>query len=117
MDEKMNRALIVTGASRGIGAATARLAGQRGYSVCVNYRLNRDAADDVPEVSRAASTVSEIVDHDRGLFVRDDTPLDSLLANANLRRFGALMAVDADGRLSGVITVEQLGRALKESTQ
>jgi hypothetical protein len=26
------------------------------------------------------------------------------------------MAVDADGRLSGVITVEQLGRALKEST-
>ena len=31
--------------------------------------------------------------------VRDDTPLDSLLGNQNLRRFGALMAVDADGRL------------------
>ena len=76
----------------------------------------RDRADEVPEVSRASSHVAEIVDHDRGLFVRDDTPLDSLLSNANLRRFGALMAVDADGRLSGVITVEQLGRALKEST-
>ncbi|MCW2978715.1 MAG: Zinc metalloprotease [Solirubrobacterales bacterium] len=78
--------------------------------------LQREAADEVPEVSRTVSLVSDIVDHDRGLFVRDDAPLDSLLANANLRRFGALMAVDADGRLSGVITVEQLGRALKEST-
>jgi Zn-dependent protease len=78
--------------------------------------LQREAADDVPEVSRTVSLVSEIVDHDRGLFIRDDTPLDSLLANANLRRFGALMAVDADGRLSGVITVEQVGRALKDAT-
>jgi Zn-dependent protease len=78
--------------------------------------LQREAADDVPEVSRTVSLVSDIVDHDRGLFIRDDAPLDSLLSNANLRRFGALMAVDADGRLSGVITVEQLGRALKEST-
>ena len=78
--------------------------------------LERDAADEVPEVSRAGSNVSEIVDADRGLFIRDDTPLDSLLANQNLRRFGALMAVDADGRLCGVITVEQVGRALRDAT-
>ena len=77
--------------------------------------LKRDDADDVPEVSRAGSTVSEIVDADRGLFVRDDTPLDSLLSNQNLRRLGALMAVDAEGRLSGVITVEQVGRALRDA--
>ncbi|MDX6589859.1 MAG: hypothetical protein QOI84_1133 [Solirubrobacterales bacterium] len=76
----------------------------------------RDRADEVPEVSRASSHVSELVDHDRGLFVRDDTPLDSLLSNQNLRRFGALMAVDAEGRLSGVITVEQVGRALRDAT-
>jgi Zn-dependent protease len=78
--------------------------------------LQRDRADEVPEVSRASSHVSEIVDADRGLFVRDDTPLDALLSNQNLRRFGALMAVDAEGRLSGVITVEQLGRALRDAT-
>jgi Zn-dependent protease len=77
--------------------------------------LQRDAADEVPEVSRAGSTVSEIVDADRGLFIRDDTPLTSLLSNQNLRRLGALMAVDADGRLSGVITVEQVGRALRDA--
>jgi NAD(P)-dependent dehydrogenase (short-subunit alcohol dehydrogenase family) len=43
----MTGALIVTGASRGIGAATARLAAARGYAVCVNYRGNRDAAAEV----------------------------------------------------------------------
>jgi xanthine/CO dehydrogenase XdhC/CoxF family maturation factor len=32
-----------------------------------------------------------------------------------MRRFGAVMAVDADGRLSGVITAEQVGRALREA--
>ena len=39
--------VIVTGGSRGIGAATARLAAQRGYSVCVNYRRDRAAAEAV----------------------------------------------------------------------
>jgi NAD(P)-dependent dehydrogenase (short-subunit alcohol dehydrogenase family) len=39
--------LLVTGASRGIGAATARLAAARGYAVAVNYRSNRDAAETV----------------------------------------------------------------------
>ena len=43
----MNKIMIVTGASRGIGAATAVLAAQRGYAVCVNYVRNRDAAEDV----------------------------------------------------------------------
>ncbi len=41
-----NTALIalITGASRGIGAATARLAAGQGYAVCVNYREDRAAA-------------------------------------------------------------------------
>lgn len=43
----MTRILLITGASRGIGAATARLAGTDGYAVCVNYRANQRAADDV----------------------------------------------------------------------
>jgi NAD(P)-dependent dehydrogenase (short-subunit alcohol dehydrogenase family) len=43
----VSKVLIVTGGSRGIGAATARLAARQGYSVCVNYRKNRQAAEDV----------------------------------------------------------------------
>jgi NAD(P)-dependent dehydrogenase (short-subunit alcohol dehydrogenase family) len=40
----MRRTVLVTGGSRGIGAATARLAAARGYAVCVNYRSRPDAA-------------------------------------------------------------------------
>ncbi|WLD57828.1 SDR family oxidoreductase [Salinispirillum sp. LH 10-3-1] len=43
----MNKILLVTGASRGIGAATAILAAQRGYRVAVNYRANATAAESV----------------------------------------------------------------------
>lgn len=39
--------MLITGASRGIGAATARLAAARGYAVCVNYLNRREAADAV----------------------------------------------------------------------
>lgn len=75
----------------------------------------RDKADEVPEISRTTFHVSDLLEHDDGTFqVRDDAPLDSLLSSGALRRFGALMAVDADGRLSGVITVEQVGRALRD---
>ena len=52
----MDKVIIVTGGSRGIGAATARLAAERGYAVCVNYRKNRAAADAlVSEIQAAGS--------------------------------------------------------------
>ena len=54
--------LLVTGGSRGIGAATARLAAARGYDVCVNYRINKDAASrivaDVEAAGRRAVAVA-----------------------------------------------------------
>ena len=43
----MTKIIVVTGASRGIGAATARLAARRGYAVCVNYLSSRDKAEQV----------------------------------------------------------------------
>jgi Zn-dependent protease len=76
----------------------------------------QDRADEVPETSRATSLVADLLERDDGTFqVRDDAPLETLLANRSLRRFGALMAVDADGHLSGVITTEMVGRALRDA--
>ncbi len=43
----MSKVLLVTGGSRGIGAATALLAAQQGYAVAVNYADNSLAADEV----------------------------------------------------------------------
>ena len=52
----MSEVMIVTGGSRGIGAATARLAGERGYAVCVNYRRDADAAAAVvADIEKAGS--------------------------------------------------------------
>jgi CBS domain-containing protein len=45
--------------------------------------------------------------------VRADAPLEALLGSEPLRRLGAVMAVDADGRLRGVVTFEQVTRALR----
>lgn len=46
--------VLITGASRGIGAATALLAAQQGYNICVNYVANQAAADNVVNAIQAA---------------------------------------------------------------
>ena len=50
----MEKVLIITGASRGIGAATALLAAAEGYAVCVNYRKDRQGAEHVASGIAAA---------------------------------------------------------------
>jgi Zn-dependent protease len=77
--------------------------------------LDHGSAERVPAVERASSTVGEILARDSGtLTVREDAPLETLLGNEALRRLGALVATDADGRIRGVVTVDQIGRALQD---
>jgi Zn-dependent protease len=45
--------------------------------------------------------------------VQVDAPLEALLASEPLQRLGAIMAVDGDGVLRGVVTIEQVARALQ----
>lgn len=77
--------------------------------------LQRGAADAVPEGRRQTAVVAEFVtaDRDGALRIGLDAPIESLLGNETLRRLGGLAAVDADGRLRGVVTAEQVGRALR----
>ncbi len=48
--------LLITGASRGIGAATARLAAQEGYSLCLNYANHKEKANALREELTAAGS-------------------------------------------------------------
>jgi len=52
-------------------------------------------------------------EQDGGWRVREDRPLTDLLASESLGRLGALMAVDGEGMLRGVVTIEQVRRALQ----
>ncbi|GKT22378.1 SDR family oxidoreductase [Acidovorax sp. SUPP3334] len=51
----MNKVVLVTGGSRGIGAATARLAARQGWAVAVNYARDAQAADAVVQAIREAA--------------------------------------------------------------
>ena len=66
--------------------------------------LAEDGATPVSEVAAPSAAEAQ---------VRADAPLEALLSSEPLRRLGALMAVDADGRLRGVVTFEQVTRALR----
>ena len=61
---KDNDVVVITGAGRGIGAATARLAAERGYAVCVNYRSDASAANEVVAAARASGAKAVAVQAD-----------------------------------------------------
>ena len=80
--------LLVTGGSRGIGAATARLAAQRGYAVCINYLQDRAAAEQVAASLPKAIAVQADIGIERDVVRLFETidrelgPLSALLNNA-----------------------------------
>jgi Zn-dependent protease len=79
--------------------------------------VDRPTADNVPAVERTSSSVRDVVARDgASLTVMEDAPLESVLGNEALRRLGALIATDADGHISGVLTIDAIGRALRSQT-
>ena len=90
----MNPIVLVTGGSRGIGAATALLAAQSGYAVAVNYTRDSLAADEVVRQIRAMGGTAITVQADvavesqvMAMFDKVDAklgPLTSLVNNAGI---------------------------------
>ena len=61
----MSKVMIVTGGGRGIGAATALLAAERGYAVCVNYRQDVDAAEKLARAIKGIAVQGDVAsEHD-----------------------------------------------------
>jgi Zn-dependent protease len=77
--------------------------------------VDRDRAERIPEDRQRVFRVNEILRAEEdNLRVRTDDPLEALLGSEPLARAGALMAVDADGRLLGIVTWDQVRRALQQ---
>ncbi|WP_181298795.1 SDR family oxidoreductase [Pseudomonas sp. Q2-TVG4-2] len=90
----MSRVMLITGASRGIGAATARLAASEGYALCLNYHHRQDAAQQLLEElqrngTRAIAIAADVADEAQvaSLFAAIDDEfgrLDVLVNNAGM---------------------------------
>lgn len=118
----MTPVVLITGAGRGIGAVTARLAACRGYRVGVNYRANRDAADAVVAAIRAAGGIAVALPGD--VAVEDDVvgmfaaceralgPLTALVNNAGVVDMKARVDEMSAARLHRMFAINVVGTIL-----
>jgi NAD(P)-dependent dehydrogenase (short-subunit alcohol dehydrogenase family) len=118
----MNRIALITGASRGIGAATALRLAQAGYDIALNYRVDRAAADRVAQQVQALGVRALVVQADIGqedqvsrLFSTVDRelgPLTLLVNNAAILHVQSRL-VDMDvGRWQAVFQTNVIGTFL-----
>jgi NAD(P)-dependent dehydrogenase (short-subunit alcohol dehydrogenase family) len=116
------KALLITGASRGIGRACALLAARRGWSVGVNFRTDRDAADAVVEAianggGRAVAIEGDVAIEDQvvAMFEQATTalgPLKSVIANAGIVAPAARLVDMTGERMRRIFEVNVLGAYL-----
>ncbi len=103
----MSRVMLITGASRGIGAATARLAAQQGYALCLNYHQRADAANAVLDQVRGLGVTAIAVQADVA-----DEPQVLHMFEAIDREFGRLdVLVNNAGMLEQQMRLEQMDAA------
>jgi len=103
----MSRVMLITGASRGIGAATARLAAHQGYALCLNYHQREDAVKQVIEQVHAAGVSAITVKAD----VADEGQVVQMFEMID-REFGRLdVLVNNAGMLEQQMRLEQMDAA------
>ena len=78
--------------------------------------VSREAVEGVPAEERDTRPVASVMARDdgsSGLRIRLDEPLENLLTQEGLSRLGAMMAVDGEGVLRGIVTLDAVRRALQ----
>ena len=118
----MNKVLLVTGGSRGIGAATALLAAQQGYAVAVNYTAHAEAAEGVVRQIRAGggsaiALQADVAQEDQvlAMFAALDAQLGRLTAlvnNAGVVDVAARVDEMSVARLKRIFDINVIGSFL-----
>jgi Zn-dependent protease len=77
--------------------------------------VSRQKVEEVPEALRQGSSVDQVMlfDESKTLRVGVDDPIEALFGSEALQQIGAVMAVDTDGVLRGVVTIDRVRRALR----
>ncbi len=89
--------VLITGASRGIGAETARLFAQKGYSVTLNYRTEQEAAEKLAKEIGATAFQADVADSAQVAEMLNQIPgVDILINNAGFAQFGFFDALSDD---------------------
>ena len=78
--------------------------------------VRRQRVDSEIAAGRPALPVVEVLEDDMPVRIKEEAPLESLLSSEGLGRLGAMVAVDSDGVLQGVVTVAQVRQALRPAT-
>ena len=124
MQNKQNKqkALLITGGSRGIGAATALLAARQGYAVAVNYTRNAGAADSVVQQIHAGGGRAIVLQADvavekevMAMFEKIDAEfgrLDALVNNAGVVDQASRVDAMTMARLQRMFAVNVFGSFL-----
>jgi NAD(P)-dependent dehydrogenase (short-subunit alcohol dehydrogenase family) len=115
----LNKVLLITGGSRGIGAATALLASKEGYAVAVNYRANSLAADEVVRQIQAnggkAMAVQGDVANEADIMAMFETvdlkfgPLSALVNNAGVVDAASRVDAMSGERLKRMFDINVIG--------
>ncbi|MCH9809236.1 MAG: SDR family oxidoreductase [Alphaproteobacteria bacterium] len=101
----MKRTAIITGGSRGIGAATARLAAREGYDVCISYASDQVAAKSVVDDCRAIGVNAIHVQAD----VADPAQVRDLFSRCDEELGGVTLLVNNAGIIGQASRLAELG--------
>ena len=112
-----DKVLVVTGGGRGIGAATALLAAEKGYKVCVNYRQDKDSAVSLAKRINGVAIQADVSSEAEILRMFDEVDrklgrLSALVNNAGIVDLGSRVEKMTAARIARMFAINVTGSFL-----
>jgi NAD(P)-dependent dehydrogenase (short-subunit alcohol dehydrogenase family) len=112
-----DKVMVVTGGGRGIGAATALLAAEQGFKVCVNYRQDRDSAVSLAKKISGIAVQADVASESDVVRMFDEVDrklgrVDALVNNAGIVDLGTRVEKMTAARIARMFSINVTGSFL-----